>query len=203
MRDMWKRPEMASPLKSRRSPHYQLRRSPIRTPPRTSVHYSPLRTPPICRTPPLPRPPIHSPLKTPPLFSNISPPPVSHTPPLFSDTSWRTEPLFHYDLRWLNTLSPVATSSPPRLNIMVPSGINPTTVPTTMREMDQFLSSAWNDAYDTACSSEYSRKVTSYYVYGISCECFIRVVVLGVGNYLFLLFSYLSYTGFIQARCGR
>lgn len=149
---------MASRWNARRSP--RSRRSPVSTPPRAATPYSPLKTPIMSRTPPLLRSANFSPLKTPPLFSNISPPPVSHTPPLLSDTSWRTEPNFHYDLRWVPNLSPVATSSPPRLNILIPAGVNPAIVPTTMREVDQFLSSAWNDAYDLTPSSEHSRKVT-------------------------------------------
>lgn len=148
---------MAARWKTRQSP--PLRRPPLRTPPRTTAPCSPLKTPPMARTPPLLSAATYSPLRTPPLFSNISPLPVSHTPPLFSDATWRTEPIFHYDLRWV---SPVATSpSPPRLNILLPAGVNPATVPTTMREVDHFLSSAWDNAYDLATSSEYSRKVNT------------------------------------------
>lgn len=139
-----------------------LTRSPLRTPPRGPLPYSPLKTPPMSQTPPLLRAAVnHSPLRTPPLFSNISPPPVSHTPPLHNDATWRTEPNFHYDLRWISgTLSP-PSSSPRRLNIMTPTGIDPTVVPTTMREVEHFLTSAWN-THDTTSTSEYSRKVNFY-----------------------------------------
>ena len=150
---------MASRWSTRQSP--PLRRPPLRTPPRNTPPCSPrgslLKTPPMVRTPPLLSSATRSPLRTPPLFSNISPLPVSHTPPLFSDAAWRTEPIFHYDLRWV---SPVAASpSPPRLNIKLPAGVNPAVVPTTMKEVDHFLSSAWDNAYDLTTSSEYSRKV--------------------------------------------
>ena len=148
---------MASRWQARHSP--RLTRSPLRT----SLPYSPLKTPPMRRTPPLLSSAALSPLKTPPLFSNFSPPPVSHTPPLFSDASWRTEPDFHYDLRWVSDLSPIPAPSPPRPNIMVPAGINPAIVPTTMREVDHFLSSAWNDVCNATSTSEYSRKVTKVY----------------------------------------
>ena len=154
---------MASRWKTEDSP--RLRRSPLHTPLRNSSPCS-VKTPPLTRTPPLLSAATYSPLSTPPLFKNISPPPVSHTPPLFSDATWRTEPSFHYDLRWVSNLSPVATSSsPPRPNIMIPAGVNPTIVPTTMREVDHFLSSAWDNAYDMASSSEYARKVTTYVLY--------------------------------------
>ena len=163
---------MASRWKSRRSSPLRrsplrdpLMRSPLRTPPRSTQPLSPLKTPLMARTPPLLTTYNHSPLKTPPLFSDFSPLPLSHTPPMFSDTLWRTEPNFHYDLRWISNLSPVATiSSPPRLNIMVPAGVNAAIVPTTLTEVDQFLSSTWDNAYDTATSSEYSRKVNKFTV---------------------------------------
>jgi len=152
--------KMASRGNARRSPRL---RSPQKTcmgtPPQTPSPRSPLRTPIMSRTPPLLCAANYSPLKTPPLFSNISPLNINLTPPLLYDDSWRTEPTFHYDLRWLSSPSPAPTSSPARLNIMVPAGINPAIVPTTMREIDQFLESAWNDVYG-ATPSEHSRKVT-------------------------------------------
>lgn len=154
--------KMAVRWKSRRSPRLRDRqRTPVGTPPRTPTPNSPLKTPIMNRTPPLLSAANYSPLGTPPLFSNLSPLPVSHTPPLLTDPSWRTEPNFNYDLRWISTLSPVATSSPLRVNILVPSGVNPAIVPTTVNEVDQFLSSAWDGVYDATNSSEYSRKVIS------------------------------------------